>query len=217
MIAEIVRLALLKTNGHVMFTVHRKELIEQIKQSFKENDVDLNRVTIMTVGKVANRLTTLTKPTLIITDETHHSLAATYKKIYDYYSDIPRLGFTASPWRMNGSGLGDVYESMVEGPDVKWLIDNHYLAPFKYYSVNLIDDDKLKKSSTGEYSNKSNDEAIGNTIFGDVVKQYQELAKGKQAIIYCHSIEFSKQIVEQFNNAKIKEKHQYRCSHGSSV
>lgn len=207
MIAEIVRLALKKKGGHVMFTVHRKELIEQIKQSFINNDVDLERCTILTVGKIAKRLTTLAKPTLIITDETHHSLAQTYKKIYDYYSDIPRLGFTASPWRMNGNGLGDVYESMIEGSDVKWLIDNKYLSPFKYYSINLIDDKKLKKSSTGDYSNRSIDEAIGNTIFGDVVKQYQELANGKQAIVYCHSIEFSKQIVKQFNEDGIKAKH----------
>lgn len=96
-IAEIARLALLKSQGQVMFTVHRKELVEQIKGSFKANDVDLSRCTIMTVGKIAHRLDKLPKPTLIITDETHHSLAKTYKKIYEYYSDVPRLGFTASP------------------------------------------------------------------------------------------------------------------------
>lgn len=196
-IAEIARLATSK-GGHVMFMVHRQELIAQITQSFIENEVDLEKCTIMTVGKIANRLGKLRAPTLIITDETHHSLAATYIKIYDYYSEIPRLGFTASPWRMSGKGFTEVYSSMVEGPDVSWLIENSFLAPYKYFSVNLINESLLKKSSVGDYTKDSIDQAVSRTIFGDVVKTYRDKADGKQAIIYCHSVEFSKQVAENF-------------------
>lgn len=205
-IAEIARLTQLK-GGQVMFTVHRKELVEQIIQSFKANGVNTDNCTIMTVGKIANRLDKLPKPSLIITDETHHSLAKTYKKIYEYYSDVPRLGFTASPWRLSGQGLGDVYDTMVEGPTVEWLIDNHYLAPYNYYSVKLINDNELKKSSTGDFTNKSIDDAVGKTIFGDVVKTYQEKINGQKTIVYAHSIEYSKLVVQQFNNAGIKAAH----------
>lgn len=205
-IAEIARLATEK-NGHVMFMVHRQELINQIKQSFIENEVDLNRCTIMTVGKIANRLDKLVKPTLIITDETHHSLAATYRKIYDYYADVPRLGFTASPWRMSGKGFNEVYSAMVEGPDVKWLIDNNFLAPYTYYSVNLINESVLKKSSTGDYTKDSVDQAVSRTIFGDVIKTYQDKANGKQAIVYCHSVEFSKEVAASFSEKGIKAEH----------
>lgn len=206
-IAEIARLALIKPHGQVMFMVHRKELVEQITQSFKANEVDLSRCTIMTVGKIAHRLDKLPKPTLIICDESHHSLAKTYKKIYEYYSEVPRLGFTASPWRLSGKGLGDVYESMVEGPDVKWLIDNHYLAPYKYKSVTLIDSKKLKKSSSGDYTSKSIEDSIGNTIFGDVVENYRKFSDGKQAIVYAHSVEYSQQAAEQFKLAGISAAH----------
>ena len=54
--------------GHVLFFVHRQELVKQIKDSFKQQGVDLNHCTIMTVGKVANRLKILPKPNLIIVD-----------------------------------------------------------------------------------------------------------------------------------------------------
>lgn len=205
-IAEIARLAV-KKGGTVMFMVHRKELVKQIKDSFRENDVDLSRCVISTVGKIANRLEILPKPNLIITDESHHSLAKTYLKIYDYFSDVPRLGFTATPWRLNGKGLHDVYDTMVAGPDIDWLIKNHYLAPYKYYSVKLIDDDKLKKSSTGDYTNKSMDEAVGKTIFGDVVKTYLDKAKGQQAIVYAHSVDYSKAVAEAFRNTGINAAH----------
>jgi len=205
-IAEIARLAAEK-NGHVLFMVHRKELIEQITESFVRNEVDLDSCTIMTVGKIVRRLEQLPRPTLIITDETHHSLAKTYRTIYDYHSNVARLGFTASPWRMNGAGFQDVYDSMVEGPDVAWLIENNFLAPYKYYSVNLIDESKLKKSSTGDFTKDSIDDAVGKTIFGDVIENYRRLADGKQAIVYCHSVEFSKLVAEQFDANGIRAAH----------
>ncbi|WP_373781837.1 DEAD/DEAH box helicase, partial [Jeotgalibaca porci] len=205
-IAEIARLAT-KKNGHVLFMVHRKELIEQITGSFHTNEVQMENTTIMTVGRIVNRLDQLPKPSLIITDETHHSLAKTYRDIYDYYEDVPRLGFTASPWRMSGQGFTDVYESMVEGPQVEWLIENNFLAPYKYYSVNLINEDKLKKSSTGDYTKNSIDDAISGTIYGDVIQNYRKLADGKQAIVYCHSVDFSKEVAEAFRSEGIAAEH----------
>ncbi len=205
-IAEIARLATEK-NGHVLFMVHRKELIEQITGSFHTNEVQMENTTIMTVGRIVNRLDQLPKPSLIITDETHHSLAKTYRDIYDYYEDVPRLGFTASPWRMSGQGFTDVYESMVEGPQVEWLIENNFLAPYKYYSVNLINEDKLKKSSTGDYTKNSIDDAISGTIYGDVIQNYRKLADGKQAIVYCHSVDFSKEVAEAFRSEGIAAEH----------
>jgi len=205
-IAEIARLTTEK-KGHVLFMVHRKELVEQIIGSFVENGVDLTRTTVMTVGKIVNRLDRLPIPTLIITDETHHSLARTYREIYSYHKNVPKLGFTASPWRLSGEGFTDVYEAMAEGPDVEWLIENNFLAPYKYYSVNLIDESKLKKSSTGDYTKDSMSEAVGKTIFGDVIKNYNKLADGKQAIVYCHSVEFSKLVAESFREQGIYAKH----------
>lgn len=190
-----------------MFTVHRKELVEQITQTFVDDGVDLSHCTIMTVGRIAHRLGKLPQPSLIITDETHHSLAKTYRKIYDYYSDVPRLGFSASPWRLSGQGLGDVYDTMVEGPSVSWLIEHKYLAPFDYYAPTLIDVKKLKKSSTGDYSAKSIDDANNRVIFGDVVKHYQKLAEGRQAIVYAHSISESQSVAEAFRNAGINAWH----------
>lgn len=205
-IAEIARLTV-KKGGYVLFMVHRKELVEQITQSFTDNDVNLSHCTIMTVGKIKNRLDKLPKPSLIITDETHHSLAKTYRDIYKHYPDVPRIGFTATPWRMNGKGFRDVYDSMVMGPSVKWLISNKYLAPFKYYSVNLVNSDKLKKSSTGDYTNKSMDEAVGKTIFGDVINTYKKVANGQQAIVYAHSVEYSQIVANSFNQAGINARH----------
>lgn len=204
-IAEITRLAIEK-GGHVMFMVHRKELVDQIVDTFLKDDIDLSHTTVMTVGKIKRRLGKLPTPTLIITDETHHSLAKTYQDIYNWYDNVPRLGFSATPWRLSGKGLKDVYDDMVEGPTVKWLIDHHYLAPFTLYGYNA-DTSMLKKSSTGDYTNKSMDDFASHIIYGDVIKEWREKVDGQKTIIYCHSIEFSKQVAQAFNEAGIQAMH----------
>lgn len=187
--------------------VHRQELVKQIRETFAADEIDPRHTTIMTVGKIVHRMDKLPRPTLIITDETHHSLAKTYRTIYEHYFGVARLGFSASPWRMSGQGLGDVYDTMVEGPSVAWLIENHYLAPFDYYAPTGIDISALKKSSTGDFSKKSMDDAIGKTIFGDVVQHYKRLANGRQAIVYAHSVDASKSVVDAFQSAGISAAH----------
>lgn len=204
-IAEIARLVVAK-GGHVMFTVHRKELVDQIRETFQQDGIDLKHTTIMTVGRIKNRLGKLPRPSLIITDETHHSLAKTYRTIYDYYHDVPRLGFTATPWRLSGKGFKDVYDDLIEGPTVQWLIDHHYLAPFTMYGYRA-DQSMLKRSSTGDFTSSSMDEFAKRIIYGDVVKTWQDKAQGRKTIIYCHAVWFSQEIAQAFQDAGIAAVH----------
>lgn len=195
-----------KKNGHVLFLVHRKELIDQITNSFKFHEVDMSKVDLLTVGKAKNRLDKLTKPTLIITDEGHHGKANTYQMIYEYFSDVPRLGFTGTAWRLSGDGFTDTYDVMVLGKTVEWLIDNNKLAPYDYYSVLSIDTSKLKVQN-GDYSNKSIDESFGKKIFGDVVQEYIKKANGHKAILYAHSVEASQMFAKEFREHGINAIH----------
>ena len=191
-IAEIARLTTLKKN-RILFFVHRKELV--------------NQITILTVGKVANRLNILPKPNLIIVDESQHSRAKTYQKIFDYYDDVPRLGFTGSPWRLSGKGFKDIYSAMVLGPTAKWLIENKKLAPFTVYGYQLGDKSTLKSGSTGDYTKKSLDNYTKSIIHGDIVKSWLKFAKDRKTIIYCHSTSFSKEVAQSFRDAGINAVH----------
>jgi superfamily II DNA or RNA helicase len=204
-ISEIIKRATEK-GGKVLFLVHRKELIEQITSSLIRHEVNLSHVDLLTVGKAKNRLSVIKKPTLIITDEGHHGKANTYQAIYNYFEDVPRLGFTATPWRMNGSGFTDTYDVMVEGKSVQWLIDNQRLANCRYYSLLSIDASKLK-TRNGEYTSQSIDEAFGKAIYGNVVKEYRQIADGQKAILYAHSIEASKSFSNEFNQVGVVSVH----------
>src|SRR5690554_4445411 len=159
-ISEIARMTT-NNNNRVLFLVHRRELIDQIRNTFRKNEVNMDLVQFGMVQTVVRRLDRTPKPSLIITDENHHALAKSYRRIYDYFSDVLRLGFTATPIRLDGSGLGDVNDILIEEVDAEWLIENGYLSPYKYYAPKLINEDYLKLSSMKEFTSKSIDEAIG--------------------------------------------------------
>lgn len=196
-IAEIARLATDKKN-RILFFVHRKELVRQIEDSFKKNGVDLSCCTISTVGKIANHLDEIPKPQLIIIDEAHHTRASQYLKIIEYFDDVPRLGFTATPWRLSGKGFTDIYDVMVEGMQVQELIDNHRLAPYLYISRKLGDFSQLKSSSMQDYTKKSLSSFVKTINFGDMLKTYHEHAEGLKTIVYTPSIYAAKLVAGKF-------------------
>ncbi|KAF1303717.1 hypothetical protein BAU16_03785 [Enterococcus sp. JM9B] len=206
-IAEIVRLATEK-GGTVLFLAHRRELLDNIRETLEANDADLSKVIVLSAVMAKNRLNTLPPLSLIITDEGHHGKAKTYMEIYNHFKEIPRLGFTATPYRLNGEGFTDIYEEMVEGPSIQWLIDHQNLAPYRWFSIPLIDRSKVDfKNATREAESSAELFESDATIQGDIVKNYKKYADGKQAIVYAPTIAVSKLIVQWFNEAGIYAVH----------
>ncbi len=199
--SEIARRATYKGNN-VLFVVHRRELVEQIRGTFIANNVDMQLCHVGMVQTVSNQLkqNKVTEPSLILVDEGHHALARTYQNIFEEFPNAYVLSFTATPWRMSNKGFTEVFTDLILGKSVKWLIDNNRLAPFKYYSVNLLQNIQMKHNATGEFSNASIEEAMQKTIFGDVIENYQKFAEGKKTIVYTHSVEMSKTVADKFNS-----------------
>ncbi|WP_323703178.1 DEAD/DEAH box helicase family protein [Staphylococcus nepalensis] len=199
--SEIARRATEKGN-RVLFIVHRRELVSQIKGTFIANDVDMDLCHVGMVQTVANRIKKDKEPTpaIILVDEAHHALAKTYTDIFEHFPNAFVYGFTATPWRMSNKGFTDIFEDLILGKTVQWLIDNERLAPFKYYSKNLMNDNKLKHKSTGDFSNESISLALEPQIYGDVIDNYKKFAKDKKTIIYTHNVESSKEVAEKLND-----------------
>lgn len=197
--SEIARRATNKGN-RVLFIVHRRELVNQIKATFIANDVDMDLCHVGMVQTVANRIKRGKEPTpsIILVDEAHHSMAKTYLNIFENFNNAYVLAFTATPWRMSGRGFTDIFQDLIVGKTVQWLIDNNRLAPFKYYSVNLMDNDKLKKNSTGDFSDASITLSMEPQIYGDVIKNYKKFADGQKTIVYTHNVQSSKEVAEKF-------------------
>lgn len=199
--AEIARQATAKGN-RVMFIIHRKEVLDQAKRTFKVQDVDMRLATMGMVQTLTRRVGRLPTPQLILVDEAHHALAKSYQRILQAFPQAYILYFTATPVRTGHKQLDLIADDLIVGKSIKWLTEHHFLAPFKYYGLGDIDRSKLRKAH-GDYSADSMDQAISHQIYGHIVDQYQRLASGKQAVVYCHSIASAKEVTKKFHEAGI--------------
>lgn len=206
-VAEIARRTTDKGN-RVQFLVHRQELCQQIFDTFSSYGVDMTRCDIGMVQTVCRRTDRMLPPALIITDENHHCLAPSYKKIYEAFPKAYCVGVTATPVRLNGGGLGDGNDCLIVGPTVKELIERDCLAPFDYYAPPVADLSGLKVKRTGDYDPKEIETALNKPqIYGDVISYYRSLALGRQAVCYCATIDFSKYMADEFTANGIPAAH----------
>lgn len=137
-VTEIAKRTTEKGN-RVQFLVHRQELCEQIWNTFSSYGVDMTLCDIGMVQTICRRTSRMLPPSLIITDENHHCLAPSYRKIYEAFPNAYCVGVTATPVRLNGGGLGEVNDCLIMGPTVKELIGRGCLAPFDYYAPPVAD------------------------------------------------------------------------------
>lgn len=145
------------------------------------------------------------KVDLIIIDEGHLSGASSYKKVCEYYN-CRRILFTGSPSRLDGKPL-DLADKMIIGISANELIKRKKISKYLYYAPDLnINFSKVKKSQ-GDFNNEHlGDIMSSKKIYGDIIKHYNMLANGEQAIAYCVNINHAKETCEMFNNAGISAK-----------
>lgn len=196
-----------KKGKKVWFILPRQEIMDQTIETFKRCGVSLNTIHIGMIITMANHMHELPPPDLIIYDECHISVSNTYNKISKTFPNAYIVGATASPCRTDNRPLGDLYEVIIRGVTVKWLIENNYLAPFDYYSVSLTD---LSSAENGEQefdTIKASDLLMQPAIYGDIIKSWEKLANRAQTVIYCCSVKHSKATAEIFNKVGYKAIH----------
>jgi superfamily II DNA or RNA helicase len=110
------------------------------------------------------------------------------------------IGLTATPM---AKGLSSVYQEIVKGPTVQWLIDNGHLVPFRYYQARHLGRlDKLKKQGQG-FTDKSLQEAFDG-LAGDMVKDWQTLAECRPTVGFFSRLSHAREAMETFNAAGVK-------------
>lgn len=209
-----------KSRGsRVLFAVHRQELIDQSSETFTDMGVlhgiiaagfpmTMDEIQIASVQTVVRRLDKIQPPDLIILDEAHHATASTWKRLLDAFPNALVVGLTATPARLGGQGLGDIFESLVMGPTVKALIEWGNLAPYKYYAPPVSANLENIRVRYGEFDRGAVELAMDKSeIIGDIIDQYNRRAAGMKAICYCVSRAHSEHTAAMFRQAGIPAMH----------
>jgi DNA repair protein RadD len=156
---------------------------------------------------LAKRYERYREPKLIIWDEAHHLAAGSWSKVFDAFPSAYHIGLTATPERLDGTGLGKWFQEMIHGPSVRELIDQKYLAPYKIFAPSSINLENVHTRMGDFVKSELNSILDKPTITGDVIREYQKRAAGKRAVVFAVSIEHSKHVVAQFESAGISAAH----------
>ncbi len=191
----------------IWFCVHRIELLEQTVETFDRYGIPCNTIHIGMIMTMANHPERYPQPDFIIFDEAHFSMAATWRKITDRFPDAYLVGLTGSPARLDGRPLGAIYDDMVMGITTQELIDQSYLAPYRYFAPAVTDLSSLKRHGSDFDMDQATAMLSERAVFGDVIKHWREYADGLQTICYCSSIKHSTAMAEEFQAAGINAVH----------
>lgn len=157
---------------------------------------------IADLAKLGNKLT-------VVQDEFHHATkkSKTWGGVLTPLLDAGArgLGPTATPCRADGQGLSretDGYaDVIVEGPSMRWLIDNGYLSQYKIYCppTDLRLDNVETSKTTGDYKEKELKAEIGRShIVGDIVSHYLKICPGKRGITFTVGVDTAEEVAEEY-------------------
>jgi DNA repair protein RadD len=210
--AEIIRSAVAK-GRRVWFLAHLREILfatsgKLIDEGIEHGFVMAGRpetpdaaVQVVMVQTAVRRLGRYAKPDLIVIDECHLAAADTYSKVIADAGSPLLLGLTATPTRLDGKGLGDVFDTIVPTCSTADLIAEGLLAPIRYYAPSRPDMTGVR-TVAGEYVNAEVTERMDRpSITGDAVAHYRKLAHGRPCVVFCASVQHALNVAREFSNA----------------
>lgn len=202
-------------NIRSFFMVHQNELLKQTAASLWENKIDHgliasgrartpHPVQLASVMTLKNRLGHYDEPGLIIIDESHRALAPTYQEIVGHYPNAYVVGLTATPERTDGKGLGHLFEDIVVGPSIRYLIDHGYLCDYEMYCPPQHVDTSKIKTTAGDYDAKQAEKELNRpAITGDAVEHYKRLAYGRPTVVMCTTVKHAEDVAQTYRDAGI--------------
>ncbi len=147
---------------------------------------------------------------LWIVDEVHHLTdKSTWAKCIEQMHGAKGAGFTATPCRSDGKGLGrdahGLMDVIVEGPGTRELIARGYLSDYKIYAPSTnIDLSNVPVGASGDYVQEKLRESVHKSrIVGDTVANYRRFANGKRALVFTVDIASADEIHAAFKSAGI--------------
>jgi superfamily II DNA or RNA helicase len=191
---------------------HREELLDQAKDKMQVINPGLNIdieqadrraspmfsdvviASVATIGRKGSARLEALRPELfdlIICDEAHHSVANSYKIIFDHFNvfeDKTKLlvGVTATPNRGDKVGLSDIYQDIVFKRDIREMIGAGWLCPIIAYRVKTKSDLSDVRMSHGDFVDSELSIAVNtddrNSLAVDAYKAYCD---DRRALVFC--------------------------------
>lgn len=155
------------------------------------------------------------KNSMFLGDEGHHFLRLNKWGRAWHLCRNPKMKtllLSATPSRADGMGLGSqsdgIADLLIEGPDMRWGIENAYLTGYRIWCPKPTDLDLSGvdiSAATGDYNEAQLRKAMAKStaIVGDIVSTYCKHARGKLGVTFAVDVSEANKIAAAFNLAGV--------------
>lgn len=201
--------------GKVLVVAHRDELIAQaadkirsvlpdasigiVKGERNELAADILICSIQTLARPKRRAALSRDVGLVIIDEAHHSAARSYRTLIEATgAGQPGgpllLGFTATPERGDGQGLGHIFSEIVYESRLLDLIEQGWLCDLRGIAVKYQADYSKLKMQAGDITDKSAAEAfLAGGGPAAVTVALERHAAGRKSLVFVPDVQSARE------------------------
>lgn len=141
---------------------------------------------------------------LLIVDEAHHAVAASYRKVIDYYRQNDQLGVfgvTATPDRKDESALGQVFDEVAFDFGIEYGVEHGWLVPITQRMVHV---EGLDFSSIRTTAGDLNGADLAQVLeyeetLHSMVTPTVELVGDRRALVFCATVAQAERFAEIVN------------------
>lgn len=221
MAAELVRR--FEAEG-VLVLAHRREIVFQTAQKLWAHGIDpaiimaeqphraghpIQVASVQTLHARAIRGTAIDLPRagLVLADEAHHIRAESWREIIEKYPDAVLVGLTATPCRGDGRGLGNVFQALVECPQISALIADGHLVGTRVYAPSIPDLTGIK-TQQGDYVQGQLERRMDDSgLVGDIVEHWLKLAGHRRTVVFASGVGHSVHLRDAFRAQGVLAEH----------
>ena len=139
--------------ARLLFVAHRKEILDQSRETFRlalrdasfgEHWVDGERperfehvfASVQSLARIDLADLAPDRFDVVIVDEFHHAAADTYRRLLDHLAPRELLALTATPERADGQSVTEWFDHRIAAELRLWdAVDQQRLVPFAYFGV----------------------------------------------------------------------------------
>ncbi len=206
------------------FLADQRELVQQCREELESHDVWCTTVMAGEEETLCTNVSVISKDTLwarsfrrdreekpradvLVMDEAHRSISKTWSAIAEHYHDAFILGFTATPCRTDGRGLGEFYDDLIIMATYKELQQQNFLVPIKLFAPTQPDLSGIK-SSHGDYHKKQLECRMDREqLVGDIVKDWRQRAAGIATVAFASGVNHSIHVRNEFRRVGVRAEH----------
>lgn len=212
-LGKTVTMAGYRRQGRMLILSHRDELVHQPAKYFDcpvgfeqaSEHSHGEEVVSASVQSLVRRLDDF-RPgdfDVIFTDEAHHALARSYRKVYDRIRPRLHFGLTATPRRGDDRGLDSVFDDIIFQRDLRWGIEHEWLSGIDCRRVTVSWSTARVHRQGGDFRAGELDAAVNSPATNEQVAAAYESLRVGQTLVFASSVDHAHALAALIPGARV--------------